>query len=85
MCCAGLSKAPLRWVIPSRWGPKRNSSSSTPHKTVLPPRKPDQAGYFDLSPVDLGETARRDMVLTLEKFGFEIEASTMKWLPANTK
>jgi len=35
----------------------------------------DQAGYFDLSPVDLGETARRDMVLTLEKFGFEIEAS----------
>jgi len=35
----------------------------------------DKAGYFDLSPVDLGENARRDMVLTLEKFGFEIEAS----------
>jgi len=35
----------------------------------------DKAGYFDLSPIDLGENARRDMVLTLEKFGFEIEAS----------
>ncbi|GAB6274817.1 MAG: type I glutamate--ammonia ligase [Peptococcaceae bacterium] len=35
----------------------------------------DQAGYFDLTPVDLGENARRDMVLTLEQMGFEIEAS----------
>lgn len=25
----------------------------------------DQGGYFDLSPVDLGENARRDMVMTL--------------------
>ena len=35
----------------------------------------DKAGYFDLSPVDLGENARRDMVLVLEELGFEIEAS----------
>ncbi|OPY59287.1 MAG: Glutamine synthetase [Pelotomaculum sp. PtaU1.Bin035] len=35
----------------------------------------DRAGYFDLTPVDLGEKARRDMVLTLEQMGFEIEAS----------
>lgn len=35
----------------------------------------DQGGYFDLAPVDLGEDARRDMVLTLEEMGFEIEAS----------
>lgn len=35
----------------------------------------DRAGYFDLTPVDLGEDARRDMVLTLEQMGFEIEAS----------
>jgi len=35
----------------------------------------DQGGYFDLSPVDLGENARRDTVLTLEEMGFEIEAS----------
>lgn len=35
----------------------------------------DSAGYFDLGPVDLGENARRDMCLTLEDLGFEIEAS----------
>ncbi|AZT89708.1 type I glutamate--ammonia ligase [Caldicellulosiruptor changbaiensis] len=35
----------------------------------------DKGGYFDLAPVDLGEDARRDMVLTLEEMGFEIEAS----------
>lgn len=35
----------------------------------------DDAGYFDLGPVDLGEDARRAMVLTLEEMGFEIEAS----------
>ena len=35
----------------------------------------DKAGYFDLAPVDLGEDARRDMVLNLEQMGFEIEAS----------
>lgn len=35
----------------------------------------DKAGYFDLAPVDLGEDARRDMVLIMENMGFEIEAS----------
>ena len=30
----------------------------------------ERAGYFDLGPVDLGENARRDMVLTLEDMGF---------------
>lgn len=35
----------------------------------------EQAGYFDLGPVDLGENARRDMVLSLEEMGYEIEAS----------
>ncbi len=35
----------------------------------------DEAGYFDLDPVDLGTDARRDICLTLEKMGFEIEAS----------
>ncbi|MFZ7120577.1 MAG: type I glutamate--ammonia ligase [Eubacteriaceae bacterium] len=35
----------------------------------------DNAGYFDLAPVDLGESARRDMVMTLKEMGFEIEAS----------
>ncbi|MDW7673312.1 MAG: type I glutamate--ammonia ligase [Bacillota bacterium] len=35
----------------------------------------DQGGYFDLSPMDLGENARREMVLALEDMGFEIESS----------
>lgn len=35
----------------------------------------DEASYFDLDPVDLGTDARRDICLTLEKMGFEIEAS----------
>jgi glutamine synthetase len=35
----------------------------------------DDAGYFDIAPTDLGENARRDMCLTLENMGFEIEAS----------
>lgn len=35
----------------------------------------DQAGYFDLAPIDLGEDARREMVRTLKKMGYEIEAS----------
>jgi len=35
----------------------------------------DSAGYFDLAPVDLGENARRSMVLTLEEMNYEIEAS----------
>lgn len=35
----------------------------------------DKAGFMDVGPVDLGENARRDMVLTLEEMGFEIESS----------
>jgi len=35
----------------------------------------DKAGYFDMTPLDLGENARRDMVLALEQMGYEIEAS----------
>lgn len=35
----------------------------------------DKASYFDLPPVDKGEDARRDMVETLQKMGFEIEAA----------
>lgn len=35
----------------------------------------DHGGYFDLAPLDTGENCRRDIVLTLEELGFEIEAS----------
>ncbi len=42
----------------------------------------EKAGYFDMGPVDLGENARRDMVLTLEEMDFEIEASHHEVAPA---
>ena len=42
----------------------------------------EHAGYFDLGPLDLGENARRDMVLTLEDMGFNIEASHHELAPA---
>jgi len=35
----------------------------------------DAAGYFDLAPIDRGGDVRREICLTLEKMGFEIEAS----------
>jgi len=35
----------------------------------------DKGGYFDLSPIDLGDEVRRAMVTALEEMGFEIEAS----------
>lgn len=42
----------------------------------------EQASYFDLGPLDLGENARRDMILTLEDMGFEIESSHHEVAPA---
>ncbi|MCD7709376.1 MAG: type I glutamate--ammonia ligase [Clostridiales bacterium] len=42
----------------------------------------EKAGYFDLGPVDLGENARRDMVLTLEEMNFEVESSHHEIAPA---
>jgi glutamine synthetase len=38
-------------------------------------RTQDQAGYCDLTPVDRGENARRDMVLTLQEMGFDVATS----------
>jgi len=35
----------------------------------------DAAGYYDVGPEDLGEDLRAEMVATLQKMGFEIEAS----------
>lgn len=42
----------------------------------------ESATYFDLGPLDLGENARRDMVLTLEDMGFVIESSHHEVAPA---
>jgi glutamine synthetase len=35
----------------------------------------DAASYFDLSPVDMGEEVRREIVLALEAMGFHVEAA----------
>ncbi|ANZ57317.1 type I glutamate--ammonia ligase [Fructilactobacillus lindneri] len=35
----------------------------------------DKGSYFDLAPMDLAANVRRDMVLELEKMGFNVEAS----------
>ncbi|WP_069999964.1 glutamine synthetase family protein [Cellulosilyticum sp. I15G10I2] len=35
----------------------------------------DEASYFDIAPLDQGENTRREICLTLEQMGFEIETS----------
>ncbi len=41
-----------------------------------PTTKPvDQAGFFDLAPLDKGENTRREIILTLEEMGFSIISS----------
>lgn len=42
----------------------------------------ERGGYCDVGPVDTGENARREMVLTLEDMGFEIESSHHEVAPA---
>ena len=45
----------------------------------------DHGSYFELGPVDRGEDARRDICLTLEDMGFEIELPIMNALRGSTK
>lgn len=42
----------------------------------------EQASYFDIGPLDEGENARRDIVMTLEDMGLIIEASHHEMSPA---
>lgn len=35
----------------------------------------EKGGFFDIGPLDSGENARRDMVLSLEEMGFVMESS----------
>lgn len=42
-------------------------------KPILKPA--DTAAYFDVAPLDQGENTRREICLTLEEMGFEIESS----------
>ena len=41
----------------------------------------DQAGYFDLSPLDQGESTRREVSLSLEEMGFTVETSHHEMAP----
>jgi glutamine synthetase len=41
----------------------------------------DQGSYFDFSPIDKGEEARREMVMLLQQMGFEVERSQHEAAP----
>ncbi len=41
----------------------------------------DEAGYFDLGPLDHGESVRREICLAMEELGFEIETSHHEQAP----
>ena len=45
----------------------------------------DNGGYFDLAPIDEAEDARRDIVLELQKLGFEMEASHHEVAPGQNE
>ena len=47
----------------------------TDEKGLPTTRTADEAGYFDLGPLDHGESTRREICMALEQMGFEIEAS----------
>jgi len=42
----------------------------------------DNAGYFDLAPVDKAEEVRAEIVLTLQEMGFEVEAAHHEVAPS---
>lgn len=42
----------------------------------------EQAGFLDMGPLDNGENARRDIVLTLEDMGFQVESSHHEKAPS---
>ena len=45
----------------------------------------DEAGYFDLGPIDRGEIARRDICLALEDMVFRLRPPTMNPPPASMR
>ena len=55
---------------------------NTDENTMPTTNTHEQAGYFDIGPLDFGENARRDIVMNLEDMGFVIEASHHEMAPA---
>ena len=45
----------------------------------------DEAGYFDLGPLDHGESTRREVALALEKMGVRSRPATMNPPPGSTR
>ncbi|MBU4374691.1 MAG: type I glutamate--ammonia ligase [Euryarchaeota archaeon] len=61
---------------------KENKNSQCPFiacmeddKAVKKPEPHDSGGYFDFPPIDRAEEVRQEIVIALEKMGFNIEAS----------
>ena len=42
----------------------------------------ERAGYLDVAPMDLGEDARRDMILAMEEMCYEVKSSFHQFAPA---
>ncbi|HIW82103.1 MAG TPA: type I glutamate--ammonia ligase [Candidatus Acetatifactor stercoripullorum] len=55
---------------------------NTDENTLPTTQTHEQAGYFDIGPLDFGENARRDIVMTLEDMGLVVEASHHEMAPA---
>lgn len=55
---------------------------NTDDNTMPTTNTDEKAGYFDIGPLDCGENARRDIVMTLEDMGFVVEASHHEKAPA---
>ncbi len=55
---------------------------NTDDNTMPTTKTDEQAGYFDVGPLDFGENARRDIVMTLEEMGFVVETSHHEKAPA---
>lgn len=80
----GDSRQVLQSVVDEAWelgytldvGPECEFFLFNCDENGLPTTRTDeQATYMDISPLDTGENARRDMILTLEDMNFNIESS----------
>ncbi len=55
---------------------------NTDENTMPTTESNEQAGFFDIGPLDFGENARRDIVMNLEDMGLVVEASHHEMSPA---
>ena len=76
MSCAGCCAGRRTWASTPNIGPELEfflfETDEMGRATTI---TRDEAGYFDLGPLDHGESTRREVCMNLEEMGFEIEAS----------